>query len=165
MQAMCEAMQPFTEAIGFEVGFFESSRTHFYPIKLPVVLSCFIEPVVLSKDEFWQRWQMLSGDQLEEKEVLLAPTPVSSNYLAMLKGRLTKGVRMGLAGGFEGEDAAFNLAGIFKTGTLNQSGNKVSVGVMMTLAFDQQANEISVAVRSGHKKVALAVKNVVKMHL
>merc|ERR1711920_211003 len=62
---LVEVMSPFDDAPAMRV-FFETSEgvCHEYPLRLPIVATCFMEPVTLEPNAFLQRWKSLEGPDL-----------------------------------------------------------------------------------------------------
>ena len=56
-----ECLRPFADAPEFTISFKTKNSCHSYPLRLPVLASCFFEPIVLDKPSYMQRWKALEG--------------------------------------------------------------------------------------------------------
>ena len=64
-QLMFECMQPFVDTPAIEVSFVCEGVQYKYPMRLPIVASCFVEPLELEEAVFMQRWKALEGEVTE----------------------------------------------------------------------------------------------------
>lgn len=56
-----ECLKPFSDAPEFTISFSTKTASFSYPLRLPVLASCFFEPVVLEKAAYMQNWKGLEG--------------------------------------------------------------------------------------------------------
>jgi AP-2 complex subunit alpha len=85
---LVEVTAPFDDAPVMRVMFeTEDGSRHEYPLRLPVVATCFMEPVTLEPAAFMQRWKSLEGQDRECQEVVKAPAgapPLDEEYMARI---------------------------------------------------------------------------------
>ena len=68
-QIAAEAMAPYDVAPEVTITFMAGATRHRYPLRLPSVASCFVEPVPSAAADFTNRWKMLEGQDREQQEV------------------------------------------------------------------------------------------------
>ncbi|OQS04089.1 AP-2 complex subunit alpha [Thraustotheca clavata] len=155
-QIMVECMQPFTQPAEMTVTYSFNGQFTTFDLKLPCVATCFLEPVKLTNDDFTKRWAALEGQGREQQEVFASSTKLDAQANIKL---LTDTMKFGL-----GVDAsgALALAGTFRTGTAAPTGDKISVGCLVRLEANAQANSYRLTVRAVHPDVSVAVKNILK---
>jgi AP-2 complex subunit alpha len=167
MQLMVEALAPFSDAPQFTVSFSVAGQRYSYPLRLPAVASCFMDPVVLEQPDFVSRWRALDGQNREQQELINPATPIDEARMSQIKEIITSatGMRMGLATGVDQTAFTISTAGTFRTGATNPNGDKISVGCLMRLEANPKANAFRVTVRAVHGRVSLALKNIIKAQL
>ena len=163
-QIMCEAMQPYADAPPIEFGFVDGSgAVNKYPMRLPIVASCFCEPLELEQDVFMQRWRALEGEGREQRDTFQAPGDIDASAV---KNMITTGLHLGIAKGVDTSDASITAAGTFRTGAPAQGGaGKVSVGLLMRLEINAAAKAYRCTVRAVHGKVSEAIFNILRNQL
>lgn len=165
-QIMAECMQPYDVAPELTVSFDSAGRSHLYPLRLPTVATCFVEPVSLGRDDFLQRWGALEGHNREQQVVFNAANPIDSASMADISGRLfTQGLKLGIATGLAQNEFVVAAAGTFRTGSVSPTGAKISVGCLVKLEANPQAGAFRLTVRAVHGQVSVALKNVIKSQL
>ena len=169
MALAIESVKPFSEAPEMIVSFTEVThgvRTRYsYPLRLPITATSFFEPVALEKNDFMQRWKALEGDDKEVQEVFTSSQPISTQLIQSIRSGLASALHLGLGIGLD-TDFTVTACASFRTGTPNpEGGGNISVGTMMRLEGDAAGGRFRITVRSKHKTISLALKNVVKSQL
>eukprot|EP00546_Thalassionema_frauenfeldii_P014465 CAMPEP_0178920078 /NCGR_PEP_ID=MMETSP0786-20121207/14801_1 /TAXON_ID=186022 /ORGANISM="Thalassionema frauenfeldii, Strain CCMP 1798" /LENGTH=920 /DNA_ID=CAMNT_0020594097 /DNA_START=188 /DNA_END=2947 /DNA_ORIENTATION=- len=100
---LVEVTAPFDDAPAMRVMFeTEDGAKHEYPLRLPVVATCFMEPVTLEPAAFMQRWKSLEGQDRECQEVVKAPAnapPIDEEYMSRIAKIITEGLKFGRCAG------------------------------------------------------------------
>jgi AP-2 complex subunit alpha len=169
MALALESVKPFSEAPEMTVSFTEVTRgvrtRYAYPLRLPITATCFFEPVVLEKGDFMQRWKALEGEDKEVQEVFVSAQPLNAQLVQTIRTLFMPALHMGLGVGLDTEMTVTACAS-FRTGTPNpEGGGNISVGTMMRLEGDAAGGRFRITVRSKHKAISLALKNVLKAQL
>jgi hypothetical protein len=87
-------MEPFDGAPECIVSFNTPSAQHRYPLRLPVVATCFMEPVALGRDDFLNRWNALAqpaADGLPREQQVTFPRGagvITPQVMADVKARI-----------------------------------------------------------------------------
>jgi hypothetical protein len=66
-----ECMQPFADAPEMRLSFQAGGSSYLYPLRLPIVATSFLEPVLLDGALFMQKWGAFEGNDREAQEVCL----------------------------------------------------------------------------------------------
>lgn len=169
MTLAIECVKPFSEAPEITISFIEVTRgvrtKYMYPLRLPITATCFFDPVVLEKNDFMQRWKALEGEDKEVQEVFTSSQPLNPQLIQSIRGTLMPALHLGLGVGLD-SDFTVTACGSFRTGTPNpEGGGNISVGTMMRLEGDAAGGRFRITVRSKHKAISLALKNVLKAQL
>lgn len=157
-----EAMAPYSDAPPIEIAFTCGGTRHTYPMRLPIVATCFVDKLELDAPVYIQRWKALEGQGREQQETFQAGADID---VAAIKKMLTEGLHMGIANGADTSDATISVAGTYRTGAQSPSGDKVSVGLLTRLEINAAAKAFRLTVRAVHPQVAVAIKNIVKSQL
>lgn len=163
-QIMCECMQPFTDACELHIKFTRAGAPNVLPLRLPIVSTCFIEPVALPGQEFLHRWGMLAGEQREQQEVVNVPS-LDINRMASFRDLVASGMRMSVVNDLAPNPTIVYAAGTFRTGSVGPNGNKIVVGVMLMVEANIEGSAVRITTRAVHGLVALSVKNIARLLL
>jgi AP-2 complex subunit alpha len=140
---------------------------HEYQLRLPVVASCFFEPVVLNGPDFMARWKNLDGRE-EKETVTVNPQEFTVDKF---RNYVVQGLKMGIAVGVDSATTVtgcgcftclcarssnliffrriFPAATTFKTSTLNQAGAPISVGCLLRIEVNpSNPSQCQITVRS-----------------
>ncbi len=165
-QVVVEAMRPFDypEAPTLTVSFSLHGRAHAYDLPLPVVPTCFFEPVTLAAGDYMARWRSLEGQNRERQEIVQQPPNFAFDGpgLAAFKQRVVEGLHLAPAPGVDATEASLSVAGSFRTGATGPDGSKLSVGALLRIEFNGQVRAIRVTSRAVHGAIAAALVNTVK---
>jgi AP-2 complex subunit alpha len=165
---LVEVMAPFDDAPAMRVSF-ELPDTHLdgskheYPLRLPIVATCFMEPVTLEPGAFMQRWKSLEGQERECQEVVKAPpsvTTIDEEYMGRIIKIITDGLKFGRCGGCDPTPWTVSGAATFRTGAKDVNGNNINVGCLVRVEANPQAGAFRVTTRTLHPLCSKAVKNV-----
>jgi AP-2 complex subunit alpha len=160
-----ECLKPFAEPPEMIFEFRTRAGKHVYPLRIPVTAACFLEPVVVDKPTYMQRWASLEGEDRETQEIFQSGKPVTPQLMAFIREALGPALKLGQAQGLD-SDTTFTACASFRTGTPAPDGNGLlSVGCMLRLEADPAQSRIRITARAKHGKVAVAVKNVLKAQL
>jgi AP-2 complex subunit alpha len=169
MTLAIECLKPFSDAPEMTVSFTEVSRgvrtRYLYPLRLPITATCFFEPIVLDKNDFMQRWKALEGEDKEVQEVFTSGQPITPQLIQSIRSVHAPALHLGLGVGLD-TDTTVTACASFRTGTPNpEGGGNLSIGAMMRLEGDAAGGRFRITVRTKHKQISLALKNVIKAQL
>lgn len=140
---LVEVTAPFDDAPAMRVMFeTEDGAKHEYPLRLPVVATCFMEPVTLEPAAFMQRWKSLEGQERECQEVVKAPAnapPIDEEYMARISKIITEGLKFGKCNGCDPTPWTVSGAATFRTGAKDLNGNNINVGCLVRVEANPQA--------------------------
>lgn len=161
---LCEVTAPFDDAPAMRVMFeTEQGEVHEYPLRLPIVATCFMEPVTLEPGAFMQRWKSLEGNDRECQEVVKAPPnapPIDEEYMDRISHIITDGLKFGRCEGCDPTPWTISGAATFRTGSKDAKGNNINVGCLVRVEANPQAGAFRVTTRTLHPLCSKAVKNV-----
>lgn len=166
-----ECVEPFDGAPECIISFNTPTAQHRYPLRLPVVATCFMEPVALGRDDFLNRWNALAqpaADGLPREQQVTFPRhagTITPQVMADVKTRiLGQSLHLGATNGLDDANPLqATCAGTFRTGAIAPNGQKVSVGVLVKL--DVAGDQYRLTVRAVHGKISTALKNVIKSQI
>jgi len=161
---LVEVTAPFDDAPAMRVMFeTEDGAKHEYPLRLPVVATCFMEPVTLEPAAFMQRWKSLEGQERECQEVVKAPAnapTIDEEYMSRIAKIITDGLKFGRCAGCDPTPWTVSGAATFRTGAKDLNGNNINVGCLVRVEANPQAGAFRVTTRTLHPLCSKAVKNV-----
>jgi len=161
---LVEVAAPFDDAPAMRITFeTEEGEIHEYPLRLPIVATCFLEPVTLEAPAFMQRWKSLEGQDRECQEVVKAPPDspnIDEDYMKRIAHIITKGLKFGRCEGCDPTPWTVSGASTFKTGAKDANGNNINVGCLVRVEANPQAGAFRVTTRTLHPLCSKAVKNV-----
>lgn len=159
---LVEVMAPFDDAPAMRITFESQGMHHEYPLRLPIVATCFMEPVTLAPEAFMQRWKSLEGQDRECQEVLKAPpdTAIDAKYMDKIALIITDGLKFGRCQGCDVTPWTVSGAATFRTGAKDNQGNTINVGCLVRVEANSQAGMFRVTTRTLHPLCSKAVKNV-----
>jgi AP-2 complex subunit alpha len=159
-----EVVAPFDDAPAMRVCFeTESGECHEYPLRLPIVATCFMEPVTLEPSAFMQRWKSLEGQDRECQEVIKAPAdgpPIDEAYMERIVHIVTEGLKFGRCPGCDTTPWTVSGAATFRTGAKDANGNNINVGCLVRVEASPQAGAFRITTRTLHPLCSKAIKNV-----
>ncbi|KAL3919034.1 MAG: hypothetical protein SGILL_003958 [Bacillariaceae sp.] len=161
---LVEVSAPFDDAPAMRVIFeTEEGEVHEYPLRLPIVATCFMEPVTLEPGAFMQRWKSLEGQDRECQEVVKAPPnapAIDEEYMKRISNIITDGLKFGRCEGCDPTPWTVSGAATFRTGSKDANGNNINVGCLVRVEANPQAGAFRVTTRTLHPLCSKAVKNV-----
>mmetsp|Transcript_8260 Transcript_8260/g.12665 ORF Transcript_8260/g.12665 Transcript_8260/m.12665 type:complete len:993 (+) Transcript_8260:96-3074(+) len=161
---LVEVAAPFDDAPAMRVMFeTDDGVKHEYPLRLPIVATCFMEPVTLEPGAFMQRWKSLEGQDRECQEVVKAPPnapPIDEEYMKRIAHIITDGLKFGRCQGCDPTPWTVSGAATFRTGAKDLNGNNINVGCLVRVEANPQAGAFRVTTRTLHPLCSKAVKNV-----
>jgi AP-2 complex subunit alpha len=161
---LVEVKAPFDDAPAMRITFESSDGTkHAYPLRLPIVATCFMEPVVLEPGAFMQRWRSLDGQERECQEIVKAPassSPINEESMERVVTIVTDGLKFGRCQGCDPTPWTVSGAATFRTGAKDPNGNNINVGCLVRVEANPQAGAYRVTTRTLHPICSRAVKNV-----
>eukprot|EP00934_Nitzschia_sp_Nitz4_P008342 Nitzschia sp. Nitz4//scaffold55_size114948//11408//14736//NITZ4_003882-RA/size114948-snap-gene-0.166-mRNA-1//1//CDS//3329554473//8332//frame0 len=164
LQLLVEVTAPFDDAPAMRVMFDTAEgETHEYPLRLPIVATCFMEPVTLEPGAFMQRWKSLEGNDRECQEVVKAPPSspqIDEDYMKRITHIITDGLKFGRCAGCDPTPWTVSGAATFRTGSKDVNGNNINVGCLVRVEANPQAGAFRVTTRTLHPLCSKAVKNV-----
>lgn len=161
---LVEVMAPFDDAPAMRVKFETTEGIkHEYPLRLPIVATCVMEPVTLEAGAFMQRWKSLEGQDRECQEIVKAPQnapEIDEDYMERIATIVTDGLKFGRCGGCDPTPWTISGAATFRTGSKDKNGNNINVGCLVRVEANPQARAFRVTTRTLHPLCSRAVKNV-----
>mmetsp|Transcript_3615 Transcript_3615/g.4535 ORF Transcript_3615/g.4535 Transcript_3615/m.4535 type:complete len:1048 (+) Transcript_3615:78-3221(+) len=161
---LVEVTAPFDDAPAMRITFKnEEGVKHEYPLRLPIVATCFMEPVTLEPGAFMQRWKSLEGQERECQEVVKAPPTspaIDEDYMRRISLIITDGLKFGRCQGCDPTPWTVSGAATFRTGAKDLNGNNINVGCLVRVEANPQAGAFRVTTRTLHPLCSKAVKNV-----
>lgn len=140
---LVEVTAPFDDAPAMRVMFdTEDGSRHEYPLRLPIVATCFMEPVTLEPGAFMQRWKSLEGQDRECQEVVKAPPnapPIDEEYMKRIARIITEGLKFGRCQGCDPTPWTVSGAATFRTAAKDLNGNNINVGCLVRVEANPQA--------------------------
>jgi len=159
-----ECAAPFDDAPAMRIAFETSEgEIHEYPLRLPIVATCFMEPVSLEPAAFMQRWKSLEGQERECQEVVKTPPnapAIDEEYMERIAGIITNGLKFGRCPGCDPTPWTVSGASTFRTGAKDVNGNNINVGCLLRVEANPQAGAFRVTTRTLHPLCSKAIKNV-----
>eukprot|EP00571_Detonula_confervacea_P014705 CAMPEP_0172297618 /NCGR_PEP_ID=MMETSP1058-20130122/569_1 /TAXON_ID=83371 /ORGANISM="Detonula confervacea, Strain CCMP 353" /LENGTH=1006 /DNA_ID=CAMNT_0013006787 /DNA_START=1496 /DNA_END=4516 /DNA_ORIENTATION=+ len=160
---LVEVTAPFDDAPSMRITFeTEEGVQHDYPLRLPLVATCFMEPVNLDPGAFMQRWKSLEGPDRECQEVLKLPAAsgIDEAYMDRVANLIVDGLKFGQCDGVDPTPWTVSGAATFRTGAKDANGNNINVGCLVRVEANPKANAFRVTTRTLHPLCSKAVKNV-----
>jgi len=161
---LVEVTAPFDDAPSLRISFeTEEGEMHEYPLRLPLVATCFMEPVNLDPGAFMQRWKSLEGPDRECQEVMkLPPTSsgITEEYMGRVSSLIVDGLKFGRCEGVDPTPWTVSGAATFRTGAKDANGNNINVGCLVRVEANPKANAFRVTTRTLHPLCSKAIKNV-----
>jgi AP-2 complex subunit alpha len=162
---LVEVKAPFDDAPAMRITFeIEGERQrHVYPLRLPIVATCFMEPLVLEAGAFMQRWKSLEGQERECQEVVKAPpnsTPIDEESMQRISRIITDGLKFGRCQGCDPTPWTVSGAATFRTGAKDANGHNINVGCLVRVEANPKTGAYRVTTRTLHPICSRAVKNV-----
>ena len=161
---LVEVTAPFDDAPSMRITFeTEEGERHEYPLRLPLVATCFMEPVNLDPAAFMQRWKSLEGPDRECQDVMkLPPTSpgLDEAYMDRVSSLIVDGLKFGRCHGVDPTLWTVSGAATFRTGAKDANGNNINVGCLVRVEANPKANAFRVTTRTLHPLCSKAIKNV-----
>ena len=160
---LVEVTAPFDDAPSMRITFeTEEGERHDYPLRLPLVATCFMEPVNLDPGAFMQRWKSLEGPDRECQEVMKLPpaSEIDEAYMDRVANVVIKGMKFGRCQGVDPTPWTVSGAATFRTGAKDLNGNNINVGCLVRVEANPKANAFRVTTRTLHPLCSKAIKNV-----
>ena len=140
---LVEVTAPFDDAPAMRVSFQTMEGVnHEYPLRLPIVATCFMEPVTLEPGAFMQRWKSLEGQDRECQEVVKTPggaAPIDEDYMRRIAIIITDGLKFGRCQGCDPTPWTVSGAATFRTAAKDVNGNNINVGCLVRVEANPQA--------------------------
>jgi AP-2 complex subunit alpha len=161
---LVEVTAPFDDAPSMRITFeTEEGERHDYPLRLPLVATCFMEPVNLDPGAFMQRWKSLEGQDRECQEVMRLPpnsSGIDEEYMNRVSNIIVNGLKFGRCNGVDPTPWTVSGAATFRTGAKDVNGNNINVGCLVRVEANPKANAFRVTTRTLHPLCSKAIKNV-----
>jgi len=164
LMILLEVTAPFDDAPSMRIMFdTEEGEHHDYPLRLPLVATCFMEPVNLDPGAFMQRWKSLEGQERECQEVMKLPPnapEIDEEYMDRVSKIIVEGLKFGRCQGVDPTPWTVSGAATFRTGAQDMNGNNINVGCLVRVEANPKANAFRVTTRTLHPLCSKAIKNV-----
>ena len=145
---MVECNQPFGAPPVLRVNFTAGGAAASYPLKLPVLMTHFMTPVVFPRADFLARWERLTAEGLEATGTIASS--LSAGPMATVK---VQQLKLGVAPEL-GPDGSLLCASTLQIKV--EGGSKVVVGCMVRVLIAEGRAAIAVRTASSHVTAALA---------
>ena len=140
---LVEVIAPFIDAPSMLISFeTQEGIQHQYPLRLPIVATCFMEPVTLEPQAFTQRWTSLEGEDRECQEVVKAPNsvnPIDEEHMERIASIIIDGLKFGRCRGCDPTPWTVSGAATFRTSALDAKGNNINVGCLIRVEANPNA--------------------------
>jgi AP-2 complex subunit alpha len=138
-----EVLAPFDDAPAMRIFFrTDEGFKHEYALRLPIVATCFMEPVSLEPSAFMQKWKSLDGQDRESQEIIKSPPnapQIDEEYMRRVALIVTNGLKFGRCQGCDPTPWTVSGAATFRTGAKDQNGNNINVGCLVRIEANPQA--------------------------
>ena len=143
LMLLMEAMAPFDDALGMIIIFqTEQGERHEYPLRPPIVATCFMKPATLEANTFMIRWRSLEGQERKCQEVVKtisnAPS-IDENHTSQVLQIVTEGLNFGCYQGYDPTPWTISGAATFWTGAKDRNGNNINIGCLLQVEANPQA--------------------------
>jgi len=126
-------------------------------VDLPISVTTFIEPLILSGADFSSRWDQLQGNGQHVQQVL---NPSQAVVPARITDALTSLLQFGRVTGMPDEsEFVIYGAGSLRTGSTTPTGEKISVGCLVKIEMNVQANALRLTIRTLHPAATSALQS------
>jgi hypothetical protein len=155
---MMECMKPASPGPKLSISYKGPSGTRDVTIALPVTVTSFNESLSLSAQDFAARWQMLVQPGQESMEVFSPSSPIN---VQQIHNALSSALKFGRIKGMPDEsDYVIYGAATLRTGAQVPGGgptDKVSIGCLIKIEMNVQANALRVTARTIHPSATNAI--------
>eukprot|EP01035_Chromulina_nebulosa_P020330 gene20330-26390_t len=160
-QLMVECMKPVSPGVRMKILYNDTlSGLRDTSIDIPLFVTTFNEPLTLPAQDFANRW--IQAAQNEGQEIVKPLSPIHPPTIhAALSGVFKYSRILGLP---DESDYVIYGAATLRTGTI-ANGEKISVGSLVKIEMNIQANAMRITVRALHPAVTSAVIDTVKLLL
>ncbi|VDB84483.1 unnamed protein product [Peniophora sp. CBMAI 1063] len=150
-----ECKKPFTKPPVLTISFL-AGALQTVAIRLPIVMSKFLEPVSLGQAEFFERWKLIGGPPREAQSVFTIPLTAAGNIDLDRNRSVVSGCQFAVLPNVDP-----NPSNIVAAGVLHMSvGGKV--GCLLRLEPNKDAKLCRITVRSTSEEVAAEVQKLVQ---
>ncbi|EKM61047.1 uncharacterized protein PHACADRAFT_247375 [Phanerochaete carnosa HHB-10118-sp] len=150
-----ECKKPFAKPPILSVSFLAGAHQTI-AVRLPIVITKFIEHVKLGQSEFFERWKLIGGPPREAQSIFPIATNEAGHVNVVRQRQVVAGNSMNV---LEGVDP--NPNNTVAAGILHMSGDG-KVGCLMRLEPNREAKLCRITVRSTSEAVAAEVKNLIQ---
>jgi AP-2 complex subunit alpha len=162
MKIMANCILPFADVPQLEVSF-TSGSPRVYALRLPILASCYFEPITINKEGYMARWKSLEADKTEVQEIFQSPKPIDADLLTHIRTNLFQSLHIAPS---EGLDGPMTATGCCSLRYANPEGGAPLVyGTLLRIEGDANKKVFRITVRSKHATVSSAVRNIFKGHL
>lgn len=148
-------LHEFADALPVQVSFLVNGKSENLSLRLPIVLTKFVEPLVLDSTGFFSLWKKLAGPPYEHQSVFKAGTAIDLRAITHV---LARGLHMG---GLTGIDP--NVNNLVAAGTLHTTTKQVAI--LLRIETNPGVGMIRLTIRSESGQVTAAIKNLVSAQL
>ena len=159
---MVECMTPFSGSPAFDFKFSLGGSNYAYIIPIPSIVTKFVEPVQMNGQDLMLRWNGMNAAGLEVMEIFQAKNPINTTRMPGLVAAATK---MAIAQDLlQSSPNIIMAAGTLKTGTpvQNNPGSKITVGCLIKLEMNANAQAYRLTVRTAIPTVSQHVFTTIK---
>ncbi|KAI0033181.1 adaptin N terminal region-domain-containing protein [Vararia minispora EC-137] len=150
-----ECKKPFTTPPVLTISFL-AGALQTVALRLPVVLSKFVEPVTLGQAEFFERWKLIGGPPREAQSVFTIPLAPTGNLDSDKHRAVVAGHHMAILPNVDP-----NLNNLVGAGVLHMSTDG-KVGCLLRLEPNQEAKLCRITVRSTSEVVATELQKLIQ---
>jgi AP-2 complex subunit alpha len=155
---MMECMKPASPGPKLNLSYKGLNGTRDVTISLPITVTSFNESLSLSAQDFAARWQMLVQPGQESMEVFSPSSPIN---VQQIHNALSSALKFGRIKGMPDEsDYVIYGAATLRTGAQVPGGgptDKVSIGCLIKIEMNVQANALRVTARTIHPSATNAI--------
>jgi len=150
MAVIVTCNEEFRDPPVFQLSFFVAGAPITITLFLPVVLSKFIEPLQLSRDDFFHRWKQIQGAPLEHVAIVKFTNPKNSE-MAFLSKLISTGFKLAV---LQAVDP--NVNNLVAAGTFNSTSKQVVC--LLRIETNPGVGMARVTIRTFHGPVTEALR-------
>ncbi|KAL6076930.1 AP-2 complex subunit alpha [Balamuthia mandrillaris] len=152
----------FHDALPFRISYLLNGKTENVSLKLPVVLTKFIVPNVLSKNDFFGTWKQYSGPPYEHQSIFRASKIID---LSSITANLSTGFNLAVLEGVDQNPSNLVASGLLHVSAAASGGGVKTIPVLLRLETNQEAKMLRLTIRSSDGTVTPAIKALLAAHL
>lgn len=148
-------LHEFADALPIQVSYLANGKSENLSLRLPIVLTKFVEPVLLDATGFFGLWKKLAGPPYEHQSVFKAGATIDMPGITHV---LSSGLHVGVLSAIDP-----NVNNLVAAGSLFTTTKQVLI--LLRIETNPSAGMIRLTIRSESGQVTAAIKNLVSAQL